>query len=91
MKTIKLSKTLVAAYKNASVDISYALSELIGAVSYDHATQIYSIPMESVDPVSCDIDDSAFEDIADKFDSLEDISSVAEILLWGNFFMGAQL
>lgn len=91
MKAINLSKEIIAAYKNASVDISYALAELMGAVSYDKATQITYTPMEGPNPISYDIDDSAFEALNDKFDSLEDVSSVAEILLWGNYFMGARL
>lgn len=91
MKQISISKAVIEAYKGTSVDISYALSELIGMVSYNKSTQISIPPVRIVDAVPYEIGDDVYEALEDKFDSLEDISSIAEVLLWNNYFMGVKL
>lgn len=91
MKTIKLSSSVVYAYRNIKVDISYALSELLGYVDYDCSQSITSGPMAQVDAVDCQINDQTYEELADKFDSASSIDAVAEIMLWANFFTGGRL
>ena len=91
MKIIKLNASVVSAYNNIKVDISYALSELLGYVDYDYSQIITSGPMTQTDTVVCQISDQVYEELADKFDNASSIDAVAEIMLWANFFTGGHL
>jgi hypothetical protein len=91
VRQINLSKAVVSAYLGASEDIYYTLSELIGAVDYEKATQINAPPVSLVDAIPYEIGDDVYEELEAKFDNLDDLSAVAEVLLWSNFFMGATL
>lgn len=91
MNTIKLSTTIIETYKNAHVDISYALSELVGAVAYDCSSKIARLPIKQDNTVDYPIEDHVYEELQDKFDGLVGIDPMAEILLWSNYCMGAKL
>jgi len=91
MKTIKLSPLVVSAYKETRTDISYALSELLGAVSYANCTKIMENPMIQNRVIEYEISDDVYEELQDKFDSLENYDVVAEMLLWANYIMGSRI
>lgn len=91
MKTVKLSTQVIQAYKGIKVDISYALSELVGAVDYGCVERLTSAPMEQIDPVECAVSDEVYEALTDVFDGLPTIDAVAEIMLWANYFVGGHL
>lgn len=91
MKTIRLSSSVVQAYKDIKVDISYALSELAGAVDYDYVGRLISAPMAQIDPMDYEINDEAYEALADVFDGMPSLNEAAEIMLWSNYFVGGHL
>lgn len=91
MKVIKLSPQLLKAYKGINVDISYALTELVGAVDYDIVGTLTTLPMSQIDPIEVEVSDESYEALTDVFDGMQSIDSVAEIMLWTNLFMGGSL
>ncbi len=91
MKPIKLSHAVIAAYHEAKINVSYALSELLGAVDYDYSSRLTCLPVLQKDTVDVQIDDSVYAELKEKFDGVESFGEVAEMLLWSNYFMGASL
>ena len=91
MRKLKLSKILVDAYAKEKLDISYALSELVGYVDYDKSTQMSSLPITRENIVEVYISDCVYEELRDKFDNLEQYDEIAEILLWSCYFTGGRL
>lgn len=91
MKSIHLSKTVIAAYREAKVNVSYALSELLGTVDYDYSSKLNYVPVFQQDTVEVQIDDTVYRELEEKFDGIESFGAIAEILLWSNYFMGATL
>lgn len=91
MKTIRLSSSIVQAYKGIKVDISYALSELVGTIDYDYVGRLVSAPMTQIDTMDYELNDEAYEALADVFDRMSSLSEVAEIMLWANYFVGGHL
>lgn len=91
MKPIMLSKNLIDSYRRIKVDISYALSELLGSVDYDYSSQISSLPITQRETIEIQIDDAAYSELRDKFDELNSYDEVAELLLWFNYFVGGRL
>lgn len=91
MQTIKLSGELVNAYKESKMNISYVISELLGSADYDRCSSIVCAPMQHSDTVDYPIDSAAYSALMEKFDGLEDYGAVSEILLWSNYWLGANL
>ena len=91
MGKLKLSKILVDAYAKENLDISYALSELVGYVDYDKSTQMSRLPITQKNVVEVCISDDVYEELQDKFDNLEQYDETAEILLWSCYFTGGRL
>ena len=91
MNTIRLSKQLINVYRDKKVNISYAICELLGTMDYGCCTRINVAPMEQRDSIDYPLDSVAYDALKEKFDHLDSYSEVAEILLWTNYWMGANL
>ena len=91
MQTIQLSRELVHAYREAKLDLSYTLSELLGYLDYRRCSRISRAPMAQRDPVEVPVDDAVYRQLEELFDGLSSRGGAAEILLWANFFQGGTL
>lgn len=92
MQKIKISRTLAGIYVHHHMDISYALSELVGAVNYKSCSNLQGLPLsQDSDTINCEISEDTYEQLKENFKQLPSIDAAAEVILWNNYFMGMTL
>lgn len=92
MKTIQISKQICQLYRQEKHNLEYILSELLGMTDYKRCASLSPLPVSftgEMEEVS--ISDKTFERLSQEFRGQPDPAPAAEILLWSNYFMGADL
>lgn len=92
MKTIQISRQICQLYWKEKHDLDYILSELLGMTDYKRCTLLPPLPVRFTDEMEeVSISNETFEALSQEFRGQPDPAPAAEILLWSNYFMGADL